>query len=459
MTPPERPSPVRPRGSLRGARMLHRVVARAAIWIGLYLACALVPAAVVVLRAPSPGRGFWVELGAILGLIGFAMLAIQFATTARFRWLAPFFGADTMVQFHRQAGILGFGLVLAHPIVLFLADARFLEYLDPRINLLRALFLAGAMVGLVLLVVLPLWRLSLGLSYEWWRVTHGVLAAGVMVVGLAHALQVGHYVAGVGPQALWAVVTGAGLGLLAHTRLVKPWQLRQRPYRVAQVRPERDSSWTLALEPAGHEGLTFRAGQFAWLTLGETPLALQQHPFSFSSSARDRRRVELTIKELGDFTGSVKEVAPGTRAYLEGPYGAFTLPARAAGAVMVMGGIGITPAMSILRTLRDDRDRRRIVLFYANRNWEDVTFREELESLQQQLDLKVIHVLEEAPPGWEGEAGYVTADVLARHLDGERDDVFYFVCGPEPMMDAVEQALLARGVPPWRLLSERFNLV
>lgn len=440
--------------------MLHRVVARASIWIGLYLACVLIPTALVVLRDPPPGRGFWVELGAILGLIGFAMLAVQFATTARFRWLAPFFGADTMVQFHRQAGIVGFAFVLAHPIVLFVADARFLAYLDPRVNLLRTVFLAAAMIALVLVIVLPLWRLSVGLSYEWWRVTHGVLAAGVMVVGLAHALQVGHYVSGVGPQALWTVVTVAALGLLAHTRLVKPWRLRRRPYRVVETRPERDSSWTLALEPVGHDGLTFRAGQFAWLTIGETPLTLQQHPFSFSSSARDRRRVELTIKEFGDFTGSVKGVIPGTAAYLEGPYGAFTLPPRAAGAVMVMGGIGITPAMSILRTLRDDHDRRRIILFYANKNWEDVTFREELETLQQQLNLKVVHVLEDAPPGWEGETGYVTAEVLTHHLDGEpADGVFYFVCGPEPMIDAVEQALLARGVPPWRLLSERFNLV
>ena len=206
--------------------------------------------------------------------------------------------------------------------------------------------------------------------------------------------------------------------------------------------------------------MTFAAGQYAWLTLGETPLSLQQHPFSMFSSAQVRERIEFAIKEAGDFTSTIKDVRPGTRAFLEGPYGAFRIDRRAEAVVMVVGGIGATPALSMLRTARDLGDRRPFVMIYGNIRQEEIAFRDELETLTNHLELKVVHVLSEPEPEWAGESGNITKEILDRYLAplGDRD-VQYFVCGPPPMMDQVEQALLARGVPHWRLLSERFDFV
>jgi NAD(P)H-flavin reductase len=66
--------------------------------------------------------------------------------------------------------------------------------------------------------------------------------------------------------------------------------------------------------------------------------------------------------------------------------------------------------------MADRNDVRPVVLFYGNRDWDDVAFRDDLERLKDRLDLTLVHVLERTPPGWRGETGYVTADVLARHL-------------------------------------------
>jgi predicted ferric reductase len=433
---------------------------RVGLWSAVYLLLATVPLGLVPLRQASEHRGFWLEFGVGLGLVGFAMLGLQFVTTARFRWIAPHFGSDAIIYFHRRVGILVLLVVLAHPLVLFVVDPTYLEYLDPRVNFLRALFLTAATISLVLVVALPLWGLRFGLSYEWWRLTHGLLAAGVIVVGLVHALQVGHYVSGFLGQLTWVLATLVFLSLLIHARVIKPLRTRRTPYRVVEVIPEQGDVHVLVLEAEDHPGMSFRPGQYAWLTLGDTPFALQQHPFSFASSSQSTRRIEFAIKETGDFTATIKDIALGTRAYLEGPYGSFVLDPNAEAAVFVAGGIGITPALSILRSARDRDDRRPFILFYGNINQAEISFRDEMDLLAAQLDLQVVHVLSEPDRDWTGETGFITKEIMDRYLAPVEDkDVQYFVCGPTPMMDTVEQELLAIGVPGYRLLSERFDFI
>ena len=70
----------------------------------------------------------------------------------------------------------------------------------------------------------------------------------------------------------------------------------------------------------------------------------------------------------------------------------------------------------------------------------------------------MVYVLQEVPEGWDHEEGYVDGDLLEKHLPREKIDRSYFVCGPPPMMDVVEEALLERGVARERLVFERFEL-
>jgi predicted ferric reductase len=430
-----------------------------AVWLGVYLALAALPLVLTLLRPLPPGRGLWIEFGVALGFVALAMLGLQFALTARFRRIAAPFGLDTLLHFHRQAGLVAFALALAHPLILIAAEPAYLAFLDPRSSFVRAAALWAVLGALTLLIVLTLWREGIGLAYEWWRASHGLLAVLVMLIGLAHVLRVGYYVAVPWKQALWVGLGGGAILLLVHARVVKPLLLRRTPYAVAEVRAERGRSWTLTLVPVGHPGLSFEAGQFVWLTLGPSPFSMQQHPFSISSSALAPERLEITVKELGDYTAGIGRVEPGTTAFVEGPHGAFRLPEDAVGAVFVVGGVGITPVMSILRTLRDLGDRRPLLLVYGNRDWDEVIFRDQLAQLEGELDLRVAHVLEDPPEGWTGERGLIDEDLLDRHLPAPPPREWeYFVCGPEPMMDAAEVALLERGVPLRRINSERFSI-
>ena len=431
---------------------------RVASWIGAYLALALTPL-VLAMVGPTPApRPFFVEFGVGLGFVGIGLLGLQFVITGRFRSIAPVFGADVVLQFHRQIGIVAVALVLAHPAVLIASDPDYLEFFDPRVNFPRALALAGVIPAMLLLLATSLWRERVWLNYERWRLVHGVLALGIVFIGMVHGIQVGEHLGPFWKQGLWAGALCGLMYLVVHTRVVRPALLKRRPYRVVDVRAELPDTFTIELAPDGHVGMRFRAGQYAWMTVGGSPHSMQQHPFSFASSAHSGT-LSFTSKSVGDFTSSWEDIEPGEQVFLEGPFGGFTLDADSEGAVFVVGGIGVTPAMSILRTMRDTDDDRPVVLVYGNPDADSITFRDELDELAEVLDLEVIHVLEEPPEGWTGERGFVDRELLERALPPDCRTYEFYICGPEPMMDVAESALRDMGVSWRQIYTERFQIV
>lgn len=429
-------------------------------WLLLYSLVALLPMALAMgIERPEP-RGLIVEVGAMLGLLGLGMLATQLVTTGRHRWFAERVGLDNLLQFHRRTGTLAWVLILIHPLVMFIGDPELLAYLDPRVDLVRAGALVVLVLALTLLVVSSLWRETFGLQYETWRTIHAVLALIVVAGGLGHALLASHHTGGLATQCAIGLVIAVPLALLLETRLWRPWRQRSRPWQVVEVEPRRAESTRLMLEADGHSGMEFKAGQFAWLTLGDTPFSLQQHPFSMTSSPTRPRQIEFIIKQFGDFTRRVAEVKPGTTAFLEGPYGVFSMPEDSdRRAVFIAGGIGITPVLSMLRARRERGHNAPVWLLYANESEDEIVMWEAIEDLADTLPMTSVHVLGDPSDDWDGETGLIDAEFLDRHLPQDAEDIDYFVCGPTPMLDQVEAALEARGVALRRLYSERFDLV
>jgi len=430
---------------------------RAFFWLGIYLVLCLIPLFIAITGPIPEKRDFWIEFGAAMGFLGLTMFALQFVFSGRFEKIAATFGMDNVHHFHRKMGIIAFVFVLMHPITLILANPEFLSYFDPRINAARSVALSFATVSLILITVTSLWRLSFGLNYEKWRLVHGVLALALVFIGTVHAIQVGHYINTLWKQILLALLMGGSLYLVIHTRIVRPWKNRKKPYKVINIQKERDDSWTLELKAQNHSRMSFETGQFAWLTINESPFSLQQHPFTIASSEMNESLL-FTAKSVGDFTASWKDIEVGTHVFLEGPFGSFTLKENR-NLFLIMGGIGVTPAMSMLRTLRDKKDKRKITLVYANESWENITFREELEELKTQLNLKLIHTLNKPEDGWKGETGIVDYKLLKKHLPEHPNKFMYYICGPEPMMDEAEIALRDLGIDWRHIYSERFNIV
>jgi ferredoxin-NADP reductase len=127
--------------------------------------------------------------------------------------------------------------------------------------------------------------------------------------------------------------------------------------------------------------------------------------------------------------------------------------------VLIAGGIGVTPMMSMIRTLADQGDERPVVLLYGAQDWDSITFREELEALKARLTLTIVYVLAKPPAGWTGEQGFINAQMFKRHLPPPYADHEYFICGPNVMMDAIEKALGEMDVPMSKYHSERYSFV
>jgi len=428
-------------------------------WLAAYALFIVAMPFIAAVDHDRRGREFLLEFSVALGFIGLAMMWAQFALTARFRWIAPGSGLDTLMQIHRQAGISAFALVLAHPVLAIAANDQFVHFFNPGRGAARAVALWVVTLALVAILGSSLWRKQLGLRYEWWRLAHAVLATVIVFIGLVHVLRVGFYIDDPWKQALWSGLTAGAIGLLGYTRVVRPLRMWRKPYRVTEVRREPGSSWTLVLEPVGHPGMRFAPGQFAWVTIGASPFSLEQHPFSFASSAEAAGRLEFTIKELGDWTAKVGQVPVGTTAYLDGPYGAFTVSETAERIVGIAGGVGITPIMSILRTWRDRGDRRPAALLYAAGTLEGMVYREELEAMARERGLQLTLLPREAPPGWTGPAGLPDEGLIRGLVERHgTQGTQYLVCGPPPLMDLAERTLLAAGVPSSAIRAERFDI-
>jgi predicted ferric reductase len=433
---------------------------RGAVWVIVYLLFILAPLFALLAGSWPPERGFWTEFSVALGYSGLAMMGLQFGLTARFRYVTEPWGEDVIYHFHRQISLIAVGLVVAHPLIMFLVRPELLTMPDYNEVPWGAVFAFLSLFSLIALVVTALWRAKLNIRYETWHLAHIALAVVAVTGGLLHMVGWSFYLTDPWKRGLWIGLTIFWIGLLVYVRLLKPLFMLRTPYRVSAVREERGDTWTLVMQPDGHPGFRFRPGQFGWLTVWGSPFKITGHPFSFSSSAVVADgRVEMTIRNLGDFTSAIHSVPVGRRVYLDGPYGAFTIGNPADMHVLIAGGVGITPMMSMIRTLADRGDTRPVILLYGSKDWETITFREALEALKARLNLTIVHVLANPPAGWTGEQGFITAEVFKRHLPPPYADHEYFICGPDVMMDAIEKALGEMNVPLSKYHSERYSFV
>jgi 3-phenylpropionate/trans-cinnamate dioxygenase ferredoxin reductase subunit len=429
------------------------------LWLAFYFLMVFLPLGLLMIFPRPEGREFLREISVALGFLGMALLGLQTIPTSRLKFFTKLFPMDTLYTFHHRLSIFTFLIILVHPILLFINNPATLQLLNLATAPWRARAGVIAVVAMLALVATSVWRELMKIKYDIWRWVHDALSFLAIGLALFHMFKVNYYMSLTYQKVIWLVLTGIWLSIILYIRVARPIIMIKKPYKVVRVQQERGQSWSLYLQPDGHEGMSFEAGQFAWIT-NESPFIFRENPFSFStSSENDDKVIGFTIKELGDFTKTIKKFKPGDIVYVDGPYGTFSMDEhRCKEMVYIAGGIGSAPVMSMLRTLADRNCEKKMIFFYGNPTWESVIYREELEELEQKLNLKLVHVLEKPPEGWEGESGFINADILKRYLSENYKDVTYFLCGPLPMIEAVEGALHKIHVPVLHIFSEQYEM-
>ena len=433
------------------------------VWVFVYLFFCLLPLALAIGQPNPAGRPFLVEFSVALGFVGLSILALQFALIARFKVVAAPFGIDALLRYHRQISYVALAFVVAHPVLLFIADSKYWPLLKVWSAPWRARFAFTSVVLLLVLIALSVWRKRLRLSYEWWQASHGIIAVLVVLFALLHASLVGFYVTGIVRHVVYDGSIGALIFLLAWIRIISPTDPAAPP--VAGGRRQRRGR---QLGDAGD-----RAGRSRRVPVRpgpvrldhDRPLAVLDHPASVlvlldgrPATRRQRRDDDQGGRRLHRHHPAVR---PGARVYVDGPHGVFSMDRRQApGYVFIAGGIGVTPLYSMLLTMREREDVRPVTLLYANAVEDDIVFRDELAALDASMpNLEVVYVLDRPPDGWHGESGRITAELLQRRLPAQFLRYEYLICGPEVMMDAMEDALIAVGVPFRQVSTERLDMV
>jgi len=429
---------------------------RIAQFLGLYLALSLLPLAFAAWQ-PLPHRPWLDELSSGLAMAGFAVLLLEFALSCRSRRLSASFGFGLTMRFHQWMALAALAFLLLHPFLYTNYGLR----PGAGVTLTPAATVSGlaAWMLLLMMVALAFFRTQLRWSYEAWRLGHGLGALAIAASGTHHVLQTGRYAGDALLRGFWLAACAAAFAALAAVYLVKPLLQARRRWRVAAVAQEAERIWRVVLEPDTAQDFRFAAGQFVWLKLHRALGRITEHPLSIASAPAQLPRLQFLVEECGDFTSGAGSVPPGTAAYVDGPYGNLTLAGRrGAGLMLIAGGIGIAPVLSLARELAAVHDPRPLRIVYAERSAARLAARAELETLARAPGRELHLILAEPPAGWNGLSGRLDAANLAACMPAENArDWLYFVCGPSAMIDAVEMELAQLGVPLERIVAERFD--
>ncbi|MCD2191316.1 hypothetical protein [Actinomycetospora soli] len=438
-------------------------------WVAAAVGVALLVPLAATWWSPATPAGFK-ALSSYAAVAGVGALALAVAVLSRSRRLSRAAGWPALLGWHRLLGYGALTAVAVHIGVVVATSPTSVGLLTP-VGASAPIAAGLAATALLLLTAVvfsrPLARL---LPHRVRRALHVTAAAAVAAVTALHVIwmHTPDTVAGL----LWTVLLAAALAAVLAVRwLLRPG--RARAMLIHTTRREPGGLITLRLVPAAgpDHGLRFAPGQFVWLRRTRWPRPAGEHPFTIASSACERRFLEFTISPTGPFTRRLVALTPGATVYLDGPHGAFTAdraetvdPAAAlssttapGGLILIAGGSGIAPMLSILRTLADtgDHRRHRLVVSAPAR-----PYAAELDTLAERLRLEVTWL----DGRWIDPA--LLRDVLAADLPGH-DPVHtsgaaglgrlgFFVCGPDAVITGALAALDRLAVPATAIATERY---
>jgi predicted ferric reductase len=416
------------------------------------------------------------SVAVLCGLAGLVAFSCNLVLGGRVAVLEIFFGGlDRMYRIHHRVGLVSYNLLLAHG-GLMLLSVTAADSLEAAVRLVLSTTNWTVTLGALALLGM-IFVMSMSLYAD---VNHEVFLWLHRFFGLVYLLAVVHVFRTPGTKALSPALTVylatfvlAGIAAYLYRSLLGDLFVRRRPYRVSHINRRGGEVAEITLAP-GNGALLFTPGQFVFLTFqssslrkwfrpfsreasGQSELVSlrtgavrkQFHPFSITSSP-EQRELQVAIKASGDYTGALEHLEVGDQALIEGPYGSFSyrhVPRRRQ--IWIAGGIGVTPFLSMARSLSDDYE---VDFYYAVKSRRQGYFFDDFEELSQaHSNLRLI----EFP---EDELGFLTAEEIERR-SGELGDREILMCGPKVMTKALEAQLKERGVPSARIHYEEFGFV
>lgn len=441
----------RPAASGGAGDIVVVVVANVVLAIGLWLHDG-------GLRTSAGPGGVLTGVGQITGLLGAEAVLLQLLLMARVPVLERRLGFDGLARWHRWNGFAAVVLVVVHAtaITLGYAAAGHLsvlgqvgDFIRHYPDVLMAILATALLIGVAATSI----RASRArLSHETWYFVH-LYAYLAVALGFAHQLAVGsNFVDDRVARFWWAALYVAVGASILLWRVGRPLAFNARHrLRVADVVPEGPGVFSVHVTGRRLDRIPALAGQFFLWRILTRDGWWQAHPFSLSAAPHGRS-LRITVKEFGDFTRGLRYLRPGTRVFAEGPYGTFTADRQTRRrALLIAGGIGITPLRALLETLPTGPGD--VTLLYRVQRPEDFVFREELDRLVRKRGI-VLYPIAGTDIG-DDETDRLGVPALRRLVPDVADRDVY-LCGPPALVDALHRRLRRLNVPRHQIHSERF---
>jgi predicted ferric reductase len=389
----------------------------------------------------------------LCALVGTYFAVLGIFLIARIPFVERGVGHDRLVTWHRKLAPYSLFLIGFHVLFVAIGYAG-LEQIPTIIEIWRMVtrfpWMLPAFVGFIFMMAAGITsykKARARMSYEtWWTVhlyTYLAIALSFMHQVLTGPMFIGHPL----NRFFWNVLYLAVAATLITWRFAIPVIRSLRlGLKVEQVIKEGPGVFSIIMKGRNVDSLGAQGGQFfGWrfLTKGHWFIS---HPYSLSA-APTKKYLRVTVKDLGDHSGSVTFIKPETRVFLEGPYGAFTAGRASKGHVtLIGGGVGITPIRAIMEEFPPNVEVD--VIFRASKK-EDLVLKEELDYLAEERGARVHYLI-----GPRSEHP-MDAKYIMRIVPTFRDSDVY-ICGPTPLVDAVREAARNVGIPKNRFHDEAF---
>jgi predicted ferric reductase len=380
----------------------------------------------------------------LAALFGIAAWALTLVLASRIRPVERAVGGvERLYPLHRRLGVLVAILAATHVVFLTLhAGSDALDLYLPE----AGVSVFSGVIAFVLLIGFVVTSVTRRLGYPTFVLLQRLLGL-TFLVGAFHTFAV-HGTLDSAPAltVYLGCLTAAGIASLLYRLIGARLGVGRRDYEVAEVRRLDDDVVEIVLAPVGRP-LEFRAGQFVYATFHQSGIPPESHPFTISSPPGPDS-LRLAVKRLGDFTGSVMTLRPGSRAQLEGPFGRFCVTSDGARAqTWIAGGIGITPFLSWARSLNGPMAAD---LYYCTPRAEHAHFLEELFDIADRYpSFRVIPIRKTS-------LGHLSVNDIEA-VNPNLSDGHIFICGPPTLVENLTTGFVARGMPPGRIHSEIFD--
>lgn len=431
-------------------RSVDLAAALLGLGLGAVIALAITAQSWSILNAP----GGWLSFGGrITGLVGGYLMLVVVLLAGRVPVVERTLGHDVLMRWHRLLAPWTLVLIAAHGLLItfgYAATARTgaLHQFGQLITSYPGILTAT--VGFALLVVAGFASARIAkrrMRYETWWAIHLYTYLG-LALSFSHQIAIGimfigHPVARVFWTALWIGTAGV---VFAYRILLPLWRSTFHQLRVAAVHPDAPGVVSVLLEGRRLQLMPISGGQFIQLRILRRGLWWQAHPYSISALP-DGRFLRVTVRDVGDHSGGLAQLEPGTRVAIEGPYGAFTAEARQTDRIAMIGaGVGVTPLRALLEDLPTHVDA---VVVNRAHDERSLVLRDELRSLTRLRGGRLHEIL--------GARSRTQLDARAlRRLIPDIAHRDVFICGPAGFTASVRRAARALGVPAERIHHEDF---